>query len=278
MSVEIIFTKGFGNNLFQYAFGRILAEYHSIPLFHKEIYNIPEQKVNIQRNDLYYVKTDWKRSDNETKQFYRTLFKEKRHFVLKDYFEDYTLYLPHEHRIQSWFPRIPLENTDDLVVHFRAGDALLYKNNIVNFPTIEEWQNILNQIQFNQLYVVTDSTQFTPLTLEQIDNTIKNICKKRGYNTRQKFISNEDGLEITNKYIDMFNRYNCIWIHHENFLDDFNYLRKFDKILIGPSTFSWWATFLSQANNKYVYKYWRKGKGDRNKNLGLTINWNQWPL
>jgi len=275
MSVEVVFTKGFGNNLFQYTFGRILAEFHSVPFFHPPIFNIPGKQVNIPRDHVYHVKTDWKRSDTETKQFYRTLFQERRHFLLNDYFEDFTLYLPHEYRIQSWFPRVTIKNREDLVVHFRAGDALLYKDNIVNFPTVEEWKNILDQIQYKQLYVVTDSTQFTPVNKEYIDIKINEICKQRRRSNRDKFMSNEECTEVTNKYINMFNEYNCKWVHHDDFLDDFNYLRQFDKILIGPSTFSWWACFLSDASEKYVYKAWRKGKGDRNKNLG-QIPWIQW--
>ncbi len=276
MSVEVIFTKGFGNNLFQYTFGRILAEYHDIPLFHKEIYNIPAQPVNIIRDKLYNVKTDWHRPDDKTKQFYRTLFTEKRHFVLKDYFEDYALYLPHQHKIQSWFPQINLTNYNDLVIHFRAGDALLYKDNIVNFPTVDEWQQALDKIHFNNLYVVTDSNQFAPLTIEDIQKTIQDICTKRGYATRNKFVSNSEGRELINKYINLFNGYNCKWVHHDNFLDDFNFMRRFNQILIGPSTFGWWAAFLSNATNIYVYQPWRRGKGERNKNLGNTCDWYKW--
>jgi hypothetical protein len=37
---------------------------------------------------------------------------------------------------------------------------------------------------------------------------------------------------------------------------DFNFIRSFNKIVCGNSTFSWWATFLSEANTIITYKPW----------------------
>ena len=275
MSVEVIFRKGFGNNLFQYVFGRLLSEHHNVPFIHDKIYNHEQQKNTMQSTDRILIKTDWNRSDEKTKQFYKTLFFQSKHYILKDYFEDYTLYLPHEQKIKSWFPKIDITNTQDLVVHFRAGDALLYKGNITNFPSVAEWKTVIGSITYNKLYVVTDSEDHIPVTEMQVNKRIKEIMKKRNYTTRQKFTSDEEGASLMNRYINLFNEYRCVWIHNDNFMDDFNYLRKFDKILIGPSTFSWWAAFLSDAKDKYVYKAWRKGKKERNKNLG-QIPWKHW--
>ena len=53
---------------------------------------------------------------------------------------------------------------------------------------------------------------------------------------------------------------------------DFNFLRSFENIVVGNSTFSWWAAFLGQNKNVYAYKHWQRS----HVNLGETVmpNWN----
>lgn len=60
----------------------------------------------------------------------------------------------------------------------------------------------------------------------------------------------------------------------DDFIDDFNFIRSFDKILVHNSTFSWWAALLSDASKVGVWQPWVRG----NKNLGLTdyAGWFQW--
>ena len=50
--VIVKFTIGFGNNLFQYSYARLLAEKLGIPLVHQAIeqFNIPEE-INFQREE-----------------------------------------------------------------------------------------------------------------------------------------------------------------------------------------------------------------------------------
>ena len=275
MSVEVIFTKGFGNNLFQYVFGRLLAEHHKIPLYHTQIYNQPQSNPKY-RNGIVDIKTQWNMSNEESNKSYRELFNKSAHYRLKDYFEDYTLYIPHEEKIKSWFPKITITNYKDLVVHFRAGDALLYKNNLINFPSSEEWNKVISSIPHQNLYVVTDCVYRYSVNEQQIKTWVDDICKKRGYTNRQKFLGDQEAMGIVNSYIDLFNEHNCIWIHSDDYMNDFNFLRKFNKVVAGPSTFSWWALFLSDAKEKYIYRSWRKGKGIRNKNLGQVPEWNGW--
>ena len=80
------------------------------------------------------------------------------------------------------------------------------------------------------------------------------------------------------KRLPFFQKYNPIWINNEDSIQDFNIIRKFDKILITASTFGWWAAFLSDASEIYSYAPWKPSKISSNKNLGKADypNWNQW--
>ena len=75
----------------------------------------------------------------------------------------------------------------------------------------------------------------------------------------------------------MLSEYNPVVVHR-NVLDDFNFMRQFDKILFQHGTMSWWAAFLSNASQVGVYGPWRPWKGTSNKNLSdVKIDgWFKW--
>ena len=58
----------------------------------------------------------------------------------------------------------------------------------------------------------------------------------------------------------------------------FNFIRSFDKILFKNSTFSWWASVLSDASRVGVFGPWKPDKGKKNKNLGQADfpGWFSW--
>ena len=66
-----------------------------------------------------------------------------------------------------------------------------------------------------------------------------------------------------------------ISLNYGSVLNDFNTIRESNKIIIGISTFSWWAAILSNAKEVYASKNWKHLKGNRNKNLPFVEleNW-----
>ena len=50
-TVKVKFSNGFGNNLFQYSFGRLLAEYHGLNFSHASIpeLNIPKESYGFNK-------------------------------------------------------------------------------------------------------------------------------------------------------------------------------------------------------------------------------------
>ena len=103
----------------------------------------------------------------------------------------------------------------------------------------------------------------------------KNFLFKNGdcgahYNETNIISKNEYSisLENINSIIKVLLEYNANWISG-TISDDFNFIRKFNKIIMSPSTFSWWSCFLSDAKEVYTPKNWKWYKKN-NKNLPLV--------
>lgn len=48
-------------------------------------------------------------------------------------------------------------------------------------------------------------------------------------------------------FIQALSRYRPNLVHNENYLHDFEFMRRADRLVIAPSSFSWWAAWLSEA-------------------------------
>lgn len=57
------------------------------------------------------------------------------------------------------------------------------------------------------------------------------------------------------KYLEAFRRYNPVIVSLGPKVD-WEYLRKFDRIVTANSTFSWWAAYFSAASRIYTFKRW----------------------
>ena len=122
--VSVNFTIGFGNNLFQYCYARLLAENNDMELHHKGIpeFNIPPSAPAINSKLRTYVITD----DTATQGLEHRLT--NNNVVVNGYFEDYRLYQNDLDRIRSWFPTIPQTNHTDLILHLRFAKSACAAN------------------------------------------------------------------------------------------------------------------------------------------------------
>lgn len=225
-----------GNNLFQYAFGRILAEElnykmfcNPIPGFSNavspipgRIHLFPEEIISGHIVDIPSLTTG-RNSDQK--------------IVLNGFFQRYEYYKNHKDKIKKWFEleRKDIGQTEnDIIMHIRLGDNVssFEKGNPFTMP-VEYYQKALENSNFNKLYICTDSPD--------------------------------------HDFIKEFSKYNPI-ITAQSAINDFKILRSFNKIVMSQSTFSWWAAWLSEAveiytpvpksgNNKLINE-WSIGRPD----------------
>lgn len=283
-TITVYLTNGFGNNLFQYIYARLLAEYQETPF--SVTYNRPKQGYcgaeildvilksscshilgDIHRNSVIDIR------DNNANLF----LKEKREgdFVAKGHFEDYLLYKEHIDKIRTWFTYVPKSNIEDLVFHLRLGDRLLFKNSYYPGMKVEPstYTKVIKKFKFEQLYIVTDMKVWDYITEEQLKgmkfhNEVPSSIK----------VESKVSVDYFNSLVEEFKPFNPIVRFNQGISDDFNFIRSFDKILFQHGTLAWWAAAISYATQVGVYGPWRPVKGDNNKNLGKTDfpGWFSW--
>jgi len=287
-TIKVKFSNGFGNNLFQYCFGRLLAEYHNLNYCHdaipelgvrKEIYPF-NKKLKIIK---FRAKTNLeaKKYDKNHQKYFQSM-KESCNFDFYTfifYFEDYTLYKPYLDKIRSWFPDIKKTNTKDLVLHLRLRNRVVWATHYKNFVKPQIYKEIIKtNFKFEKLFIVTDSEKWDYVTKKDIRKVQQEIAKKYKRNPT-KFISVDKSVKYVNSLIDSLKDFEPILHHSKRAIDDFNFIRSFDQIIFKNSTFAWWASVLSKASKIGVFKLWKPGKGkDKNRNLGQANfpGWFSW--
>jgi len=228
MSVTIKWTGGrTGNDLFQYAFARIIAHKNNLkletPWPHDDFVQanppnggdvIEEPYVLIQ--DLYH--------DQHDRDWHRQDFKKKR-VEVSGFFQHAKYYDENPDFVKSIFSLPPLEKRppEEVVIHYRLGDYYqVGAGGSVIHPT---WYTgiLMQKIRFNprkqKLYIVTDDPK--------------------------------------DKILHSFQRFQPE-IVSDTPEHDFNFIRQFDTILCGNSSFSWWASFLSEATRIFTFSRWIK--------------------
>lgn len=267
--ILIKWRNGFGNCLFQYVFARLLAEQYDMELvYHKEngrscyknpieyglLEDFTSEESDISRYiDIFKISSTY---GNYLPFF--NLDKEKvgkmRLWVgypsyIQGLIEDYRIYAPYVDRINSWFPTPQQKNKKDIVFHIRLGDNW-NSSSATNGGVIppEYYLKAAELCEYEKLYIVTDDSNdryhesfshLNPIFLPNDD------CHEDDYTKQFRFLNKENVNYCTR---------------------DFNFLRSFENIVVGNSTFSWWAAFLGQNKNTFVYRPWQRS----HVNLGET--------
>ena len=236
--VNIEWKNGFGNQLFQYSYGRILSEQMECSLTYSGTIARWEGTSFV---DIGFITED----DilNYTDENIKVNIDYNREQAVE--LENPDNYKPYLDEIRSWFPK---SNTDDLVVHVLVGD------NGLNIYTPFEWYKKAiedNNIDFDKMYIVTDTLN---------DRTIKEFISYYG----AKLISHETIITLDDRRK-----------YKNEVLDDFNFIRKFDKVLFSNSTFPWWASLLSNPSKVWFNKEWQPNHYNGMIKLGET-NYENW--
>mgnify|MGYP003114069443 CR=1 FL=1 len=274
-TVTVKLTNGFGNNIFQYVAGRLLAEYLDSELMllppTPDYYAIKDlKKLNVAFNSKNVTEVI---SINDT--HYKMCFNDElrgKNILLSGYFEDYTHYIGHLDIIRSWFPSLQKRQDNDLVIHMRTGDRLFMKNEFYSKPRASNYLNAIKKFDFDNLHIVTDMPKWDYVTADELTNMKFHLNVPQS----QK-VPIDESVKFFNEFVDGFSKYNPS-VTQRSIVDDFNFIRNSNNILFEHGTLSWWASVLSDAKKVGVYGPWRPWKGSKNKNLSsIPIKtWFKW--
>jgi len=225
----------FGNNMFQYALARVIAEKYNISYrtdvnfneeethnsgFYDEFLNLDKfHKLNV--NSFYALRED--NIDNLLKldeygfkhsDFY------KKNLRLEGYFQDNKYFNGKD--VKKYFKvdesRFIDNEDDDLCISLRLGNDYKCNNWVIDSDSIV---NFIDNIYFNRLFIVTDV----------YDQPI----------------------------LDKFEKYSPIIYNNSGGkpINDFYTLMSFKNLLITNSTFSYWAAVLGKSETIYALKDWK---------------------
>jgi len=218
--VEVLETGGrLGNQLFEYAFGRIIAENFGYKFTHNlkahELDNefklprvIPGKEIQQPVQTVNGIHT-W------ASDLLENILNDKseRKILLHGYFQKYIYYKNYKNKLKEWFKfdvnKFNFSNS--IGVHLRKGD---FKGSISDMPD-DYFINILKNESFENIVVTTDEPNHP--TVFKIKNEFKNVLlfNDSPYKTLEAFV--------------------C-----------------FDKLIISHGTFSWWMGFLGKASKVYM--------------------------
>ena len=208
--IQVKFEGRLGNCLFQYCFGRILAEHLGYRLIADPIEGFPGTFELVDGKSIHssppVVIEGVSRPD------FRELIETANHrpVIVNAYLQDYRYYAPYLSQIRHWlrfeeYDRRMYQTADEsLVVNIRLGDYL--KCDWALVP--EFYLQIIESLQFDSLIIVTDSPR--------------------------------------SNFLHAFDRFRPRIVHADP-LSDMKWLRNSSRLVISQSTFSWWGAILSDA-------------------------------
>ncbi len=224
---------GLGNRLFHYVFARMLAENMGMKL----LTPCPEDNVlTATKHADGKICTADKFIINETIDICNVLERDwgNRHIHLNGYWQEHHYYLKNRDRILSYFNERATKNTDqrNIVMHVRLTDYKLFGYK-GSVINPKYYHDCLAKERFKRLFIVTDDPK--------------------------------------DSYHNEFRRYRPIIVNGDE-KSDFWFITEFDRIIVGNSTFSWWAAFLSNATKIYTPKCWIRNSADIRHSLQFIDN------
>ncbi len=206
--IRVIYNGRLGNNMFQYALGRIIAEIKGYELIAEPlpIFKNTSQQVSGIYNDsnILYI-------TNKNYIDFESIRQHDGGIVLAVWGQNYSYYEHYIDKIKYWFDIT--DNTqnyrrpedDALVIHLRLEDY-------VSVGIVLDPKSIITQAQ--------------------------KINCKRGYIVTH---------DITHPQVEYFKKCG-FKLFHKSIIDDFIFLKHSKNLIISQSTYSWWAGVLGDGN------------------------------
>jgi hypothetical protein len=210
----------FGNTLFQYTAAKLLAHFlgakvHN-PLSPADFHNIvAPEKHPVARPTRTIGDREFKsllQHIGDGDAVAELLNGGSRSLLCAGYFQYAWLLDKYQDIARTFFTLANYETNDrDLAMHVRLGDFVFQRSNsgIIDY---NRYVDILRRKSFGELYIVTD---------------------------RPKSSAEE-------RYLRKFDEFNPTVVSNSP-IDDFEFLRRFRRIILSNSTFSWWAAYLGAA-------------------------------
>lgn len=234
--ISVNYAGRLGNNIFQYCFGRILAEELGYMMnknlsefeYAKEVnglnFNSPIEVLEGHQIDLDGIVSN----------------KNPRAIILNGFFQRSEYFIKYKDKINEWLSlknkNFKKPNEYDLVVHVRGGDLLNQNPNCNHVPApLYYYTNIIDSSKYEKLYIVCESPN--------------DIIAK----------------ELNSIYPDSE-------IISQSPIEDYYFINHSKYIVLSLSSLSWWAAFLSDAKKIYfpMTGFWHP-KGER-KDVNLLVN------
>ena len=252
-------ARGFdtGNNLFQYAIARILAEEKKWPLKCSNNIEIFKNTYGWElKNPPWEVKGDgsgdvWNHI-GANKVHIEEIIQDPRPVAIHGYFQHYPQYIPYKERIKKWFHIDDVEtgmSSSDLTVHVRLTDFCDHKFDF----SFEDYMYYIKEINPTNVNIITDDRCNCHSCLWE------DVAWQCEDGVNKKFLRRTPQLDHRHVTIRKLMA-EGMTVRDESYEDDksFKFLKSSPQILMPHSTFSWWAGFLGNAT---IYCGFSRGSG-----------------
>lgn len=236
--VEVKYIGLWGNTIFEYCFGRILAEELGYKLKADPIPGFPNTKAKVEGHDYSGYPEQillWHWVDLESILQDKT----KRKITVYGYFQRYEYFKKYKDVIRNnWLvPTSSIDigerpNPNDILVYVRRGADYMGTGRELPFSYYED---ALNMAEYDRVFIGTDRPK--------------------------------------DPFFSLFKKYKPTIHHTKNEpFKDFKFIMSFNKIIQSASTFSWWASFLSKAKEIYTPIPLSGDWSDEYPELDLTVD------
>lgn len=219
--IEIHFSGRMGNCLFQYSFGRIIADQLGYSLYiqgNNHATEFPNVENITGRTEFGNPTIEY----NDTLQFHikpKDILNNGRpnhKIVIKGYWQKSEFYINYRDKIKEWCYLPESQHKDqigekDIILHIRREDYIDAKSDL-NFSY---YDTCLSQVDYDRVYIIG------PV----LDQPVKNY----------------------------FQKYNPVYLDTGSAIEDFKLMKCFKNIILSNSTFCWMASFVSDEAEKVFY-------------------------
>jgi hypothetical protein len=248
--ITINYTGQFGNCMFQYVFARLLCEHNRINLNSHGLLEFEStpmtqfQESNSKRGTVTITDGTY---NSYRKEFGSTLMtlQPDYDYIVDGYFQDADLFNQFPDQIRNFFKLdYPKVDIDQTIVMVRLGDFIhsCYNSEIIHYKW---YQEVFKYITGQKVFTITSN------------NLNRSPSSK----------------EFEEKYLkEILTSSDVILSPQPNMVAEFLGVMRYKHVVCSNSTWAWWATFLSQAQDVYTHQKYGSFGVKEVKTHGVHVN------